>query len=288
MLKNLKAFREKKELLQLPSPFKIVIILNCSICQSPSQEVFKAKILGKYDTPYFQCTSCGFLSPQNPFWLPESYASAITALDIGMLKRNLELREVVTAMLRTYFDPSAKFVDYGGGYGVLVRLMRDRGFDFYRQDIYAENLFAKNFDLADARCEKFELLTAFEVFEHLENPSEAVDEMLKLSDNILFSTELQPIPNPTPNTWWYILPEIGQHISLFSRGALEALAKQKGLSLSTNGKNLHLLSRHKISLPLLFKGLSYHQIAGLYNAILPGRKSLLPKDFDFLRQKLNG
>ena len=271
--------------------------MNCIICPSvldnatagqPAREVFRAKILGKYDASYYQCLQCGFLSLPNPFWLPESYASAITALDIGLLKRNLELREVVTALLRTYFDPSAKFVDYGGGYGVLVRLLRDRGMDFYRQDIYAENLFAKNFDLEDAGTTKFELLTAFEVFEHLENPAEALEKMLQLSDNILFSTELQPTPHPTPDTWWYILPEIGQHISLFSRHSLEVLAKRMGLHLSTNGKNLHLLSKKKIAMPLLFRALSYHQIAGLFNTVLPGRKSLLPQDFDLLRQKLNG
>lgn len=279
--------QENKQCQLLPSPGQNLFILNCSICQSSAKEVFRAKILGKYETPYFQCTQCGFLSPAEPFWLPESYASAITALDIGLIKRNLELREVVTALVKTYFDGSAKFVDYGGGYGMLVRLLRDRGLDFYRQDIYAENLFAKSFDIEDAHCSKFELLTAFEVFEHLENPLEALEDMLKLSDNILFSTELQPVPNPTPDTWWYILPEIGQHISLFSRKSLEALAQSKGLHLSTNGKNLHLLSKRKIGLPLLFRALSYHQIAGLFNALTPGRKSLLPKDFEMLKQKLN-
>ncbi len=262
--------------------------MNCNICHTPAREVFRAKILGKYDAPYFQCPKCGFLSLPDPFWLPESYASAITALDIGLLKRNLELREVVSALVRTYFDASAKFVDYGGGYGVLVRLLRDRGLDFYRQDIYAENLFAKNFDLEDAHADKFELLTAFEVFEHLEDPVATVENMLQFSDNILFSTELQPIPEPRPDTWWYILPEIGQHISLFSRNSLEALAQRMGLYLSTNGKNLHLLSRKKPAMPLVFRALSYHQIAGLFNAVMPGRKSLLPQDFDFLKQKIKG
>lgn len=266
--------------------FKIDKTLNCNICQTTTSEVFRAKILGKYEAPYFQCPECGFLQLSNPHWLAESYGSAITALDIGLLKRNLELREVVCAIVRTYFNASAKFVDYGGGYGVLVRLLRDRGLDFYRQDIYAENLFAKSFDLADAGTTKFELLTAFEVFEHLEDPVLEVEKMLALSDNILFSTELQPIPHPTPETWWYVLPEIGQHISLFSKKSLEALAKRMGLHLSTNGKNLHLLSRKKIAMPLLFRALSYHQIAGLYNAVLPGRRSLLPKDFDFLKRKL--
>lgn len=261
--------------------------MNCNICHAPAREVYRAKILNKYEAPYFQCSACGFISLPDPHWLAESYASAITALDIGLLKRNLELREVVSALIRTYFDPAGKFLDYGGGYGVLVRLLRDRGFDFFRQDVYAENLFAKSFDLENAGTTRFELLTAFEVFEHLQNPAEELEKMLQYSDNILFSTELQPMPNPTPETWWYMVPEVGQHISLFSKASLLALAKRMGLHLLSNGKNLHLLSKQKKQFPLIFKALSYHQIAGIWNGVLPGRSSLLPSDFNRLREGLN-
>jgi Methyltransferase domain len=258
--------------------------MNCKICQTPSTKVFEAKVLYRYDTAYHQCPACGFLQPDTPHWLEEAYHAAITSLDLGLLKRNLELREVVSAVVRTYFRSSGKMLDYGGGYGVLVRLLRDRGFDFYRQDMYADNLFAKHFDLADAGATRFELLTAFEVFEHLEDPVAELEKMLQYSDNILFSTELQPHAHPTPASWWYILPEIGQHISLFSRRSLEVLAERYSLHFYTNGKNLHLLTRKKIPLPLLFKALSYHQISRLYNACLPARPSLLPVDFNRLRQ----
>lgn len=258
--------------------------MNCKICQSPSVKAFETKVLYKYPATYYTCTACGFLQPGTPHWLQESYSSAITSLDLGLLKRNLELREVVAALIRTYFNASGKMLDYGGGYGVLVRLLRDKGFDFYRQDMYADNLFARHFDLEDAGVQKFELLTAFEVFEHLEDPVEEVRKMLEYSDSILFSTELQPHANPTPESWWYVLPEIGQHISLFSRQSLEALARQFKLNLYSNGKNLHLLTRKKIGFPLLFKALSYHQISGMYNHFLIPRKSLLSVDFDRIRK----
>jgi hypothetical protein len=44
--------------------------------------------------------------------------------------------------------------------------------------------------------EKVALLTAFEVFEHLDEPIKDINTMFEQSDNILFSTLL--IPNPTP------------------------------------------------------------------------------------------
>lgn len=268
--------------------------MHCKICAAPARETFRARVLSKYDTAYFQCPACGFLAPEGcEEWLPEAYSSAITSLDLGLLKRNLELREVVAAIVRAFFRPGAKFVDYGGGYGVLVRLLRDRGLDFYRQDVYAENLFAKNFEWTDAGTAQFELLTAFEVFEHLADPAVELQKMLEFSDNILFSTELQPHPNPTPDSWWYILPEIGQHVALFSRRSLAVLAERHGLHFYTNGKNLHLLCRQKleagswkIAAPLLFRALSYHQISRVFNAALPGRRSLLQADFDMIRAKI--
>ncbi len=261
--------------------------MRCKICQTPAHPAFRAQVLGQYDVQYFACPNCQFLAPEDCHrWLPEAYSSAITSLDLGLLKRNLELREVVEAVARTHFNPNGKFVDYGGGYGVLVRLLRDRGLDFYRQDIYAENLFAKNFDLADADTERFELLTAFEVFEHLEDPAAELEKMLSLSENILFSTELQPHAHPNPQSWWYVLPEIGQHVALYSRRSLAELASHMGLNFYTNGKNLHLFSRKPITFPLLFKALSFHQISRVFNVCLPSRTSLLGTDFERLRTQI--
>jgi len=38
---------------------------------------------------------------------------------------------------------------------VYVRLMRDEGYNFYRQDVYCENIFAKSFDVEDLKEKKF-------------------------------------------------------------------------------------------------------------------------------------
>jgi hypothetical protein len=91
----------------------------------------------------------------------------------------------VTALIRLCFPQASRFVDYGGGYGMFVRLMRDKGFDFYRSDKYAKNLFAKQFEASETIS--YDLLTAFEVFEHLVNPTDEVERMLKLSDAIFLA-----------------------------------------------------------------------------------------------------
>jgi len=56
-------------------------------------------------------------------------------------------------------------LDYGGGHGVFVRIMRDFGFDFRWSDCYATNIYARGFE-GDVHL-RHELVTAFEVFEHL-------------------------------------------------------------------------------------------------------------------------
>jgi len=50
---------------------------------------------------------------------------------------------------------------------------------------------------------RYELVSAFEVFEHLVNPLEEIERMLRLSDSILFSTLLVPTPAPGLADWWY-------------------------------------------------------------------------------------
>jgi hypothetical protein len=98
-------------------------------------------MLAKYDVVYFRCASCGFVQTEEPHWLPESYSSAINDVDIGPINRAITSSRLLEGIILTSFDKAGKFVDYGGGHGVLVRLMRDRGFDFYWRDPHCENLF---------------------------------------------------------------------------------------------------------------------------------------------------
>jgi hypothetical protein len=58
-------------------------------------------------------------------------------LDTGIMQRNLYLSKITAFILLLFFDCRKKFLDYAGGYGVFVRLMRDYGFDFYWYDKYA-------------------------------------------------------------------------------------------------------------------------------------------------------
>jgi hypothetical protein len=219
--------------------------MPCKICRAASTPAFTAKILGKYDTVYYRCASCGFMQTEEPHWLKESYASAINEIDLGPVSRAISGAKLIEGLILSSFDKDAKFIDYGAGYGLLVRLMRDRGFDFYWRDLYCENLFAKHF--VGKPGMKFELLTAFEVFEHLDDPLSEIQIMRDLSDNLLFSTLLVPERVKVASDWWYFGPEHGQHIAFYTVPTLQAIANRFSLHLSTDGIGLHLLSQKPIS-----------------------------------------
>ncbi len=262
--------------------------MKCKICASDIEQLFTKKLLSKYNVGYYKCISCDFIQTEDPYWLSEAYNDAITTLDIGLLSRNLHYKPIISNLINLLFKRKKRFLDFGGGYGVLVRLMRDAGYDFYRYDLYCENIFSKGFDLTESNKpdEKFELLTAFEVFEHLEHPLAEIEKMLEYSDSILFSTELVPAKEVNLQTWWYLAPETGQHISFYTKKTLEKIADMYGLNLYTNGYNLHLLTKKNIN-KTLFKVLSSRKFATISLFFYNTRTSLLQSDFDAFRNILN-
>ena len=258
--------------------------MNCKICNNISEKIFITKVLLKFDVTYFQCTNCQFIQTEKPYWLNEAYESAISNLDLGLIYRNYNNQFLVKKLINDLLNKNGKFVDYGGGYGMLVRLMRDSGFDFYRQDYFCENLFSKYFDVTDLPLNtKFELLCAFEVFEHIEDPKVELEKMLSYSDNIIFTTELQPQKNLTPKNWWYFIPETGQHISLFSK---KSLGEKFDLNYQGYNETIHIFSKQKMKFNFKpsFKERILNKIIRMINQ--ENKTSLLYEDFEFIKKKL--
>lgn len=262
--------------------------MECKICNHKSQLLFKAIVLQKYDVSYFKCEHCGFVQTEQPYWLNEAYNNAITDFDIGYVTRNLVYRNIVSSVIRKIFDKRGVFLDYGGGYGLFVRLMRDMGFKYFRQDNYCDNIFANHFDVKDINRNSFDLLTSFEVFEHLEDPLKEIEKMLSYSDSILFSTTLLPVYTIDSSTGWdYFAPEMGQHISFYTSEALSIIAEKYNLNIYTNNKDLHLLTSKKIK----FNWLKYIYIKQqIIDKILKrnfcNKKSLISEDVNLIKKKL--
>jgi Methyltransferase domain len=265
--------------------------MECKICRHETDFLWKARTLGKYEIAYFKCPFCAFIQTEQAYWLAEAYAGAIADTDIGYVTRNLLYSGWVDRIARLSFPDVRRFLDYGGGYGLFVRLMRDRGFEFYRQDLYCENIFARGLDVEDLRSAgdqgRFGLLTAFEVFEHLDDPRAELDRMFGYADSILFSTELQPRhPLKGIDDWWYFAPHMGQHVALYSLRTLEVIAELYGCRIYSDGRSLHLLTRKKLS----FNTVKWVSLTGRAADKILGRnfqhrKSLLTRDLERIQQE---
>jgi hypothetical protein len=255
--------------------------MQCPICEARTELFGRATVLKGYHAEFCRCLSCGFLFAEDPVWLDEAYASAITSSDVGLVDRNLWFSKVAGSIVSILFNANGRFVDFGGGTGLFTRLMRDAGFDWYWFDPSCRNIFAEGYAANIRDGGRYELLTAAELFEHLVDPVQTMADLCKLSSNILFTTRLLPNPPPRLDEWWYYGLEHGQHVSFYTRRSLRMLGEKFGLQLTSNGENLHLFSRKGIS-KMTFKLATSFPVS-LLVARLTSRQSLLPADFERAR-----
>ena len=124
---------------------------KCPICAATMRYAFSAELLIKHQVLFSQCSECYFLQSEEPYWLDEAYADAIAVADTGLVMRNISLAAKLAPLLYLRFDPRAAFVDVAGGYGMLTRLMRDYGFNFYWDDKFCANLLAREIGRASCR-----------------------------------------------------------------------------------------------------------------------------------------
>jgi len=257
--------------------------MKCKICNKCNKRIFNAIILNKYDVEYFYCDSCGFLQIQEPYWLREAYKSPIIVTDTGIIKRNFSFSRISSSVIFFFFNKKEKFLDFAGGYGILTRIMRDTGFDFYWYDKYCDNLFARGYEFENLKNKKIELITSFECFEHFVDPIQEIEEMLEISSNIFFSTLLLPNFVPNPDNWWYYGFENGQHISFYSLRTLNIIASKYNLFLYSDGHNFHLITNKKIS-SIAFKALTKLSYHGLFFFIKYFLTSKTFDDFNYQKE----
>lgn len=262
------------------------VIVQCKVCQSNSDFFGYATILRKYKVNYYKCSRCGFITTEEPYWLQEAYQQPINISDVGLINRNIRLASITKAIICVLFDKRAKFLDYGGGYGMFVRLMRDFGLDFLRYDKFCENLFAKGFDDTLVTKYSYRLVTAFELFEHIHDPVYQAIEIRNMTSNLLFTTEILPDNDnpPVPGNWWYYGLDHGQHISFFTLKSLTILAEQLGLNLYSDHRSIHLLSAKRFP-NILFKALCRYKVASIVGGFFR-TPSLLEQDYKMVVESI--
>jgi len=217
--------------------------LTCRVCADQARFLWRAAPLG-HQVGYYECGSCGYIQTEQPFWLDEAYASPINLTDTGILGRNKDCMERVLITLWLLKARQGRVIDLAGGFGILVRMLRDVGVDARWSDKYAQNLVAKGFEDDGGHAV---LATSFESFEHFIDPVQEMSAMLSRADSLLISTQLAPVPTPPPSAWWYYGLEHGQHIGFFRRQTLEYLASRLNVRVLSDGESFHLFTRSSLS-----------------------------------------
>ena len=232
----------------------------CKICEQPSylfdivdfaktarENLYPRGLVG-VPVLYFKCDSCSFVFTYffddftDEQWRRFVYNEEYAEVDPAFMGVRLALN---ARLIRAYLCASRRAqivgLDFGGGNGVTAALLRNKGWAYDAFDPFGLN------EVKAERIGKYNLCSAFEVFEHLPDPVSSLKSLLDKAAPgrlmIIITTLVHDgfITDELRLTWWYAAPRNG-HVSLFSQAALRALAGRFGLQL-TSSKGTHLLTR---------------------------------------------
>jgi SAM-dependent methyltransferase len=196
--------------------------------------------LSGISVPYNRCVECGFLfTCAFDDWSEAEFKARIYNAEYAAVDPDYaEVRpRASAALVREMFgaDQQRRILDWGGGNGALAAMLRAEGFDAETYDPF-EPRFAQ-------RPEgKFDLVTCFEVLEHVPDPLAGIADIcacLEKDGMVLFSTLLQNANfEKLGMAWFYISPRNG-HVAIFSRDALARAWSPFNVTSFEDG-NLHI------------------------------------------------
>jgi 2-polyprenyl-3-methyl-5-hydroxy-6-metoxy-1,4-benzoquinol methylase len=222
---------------------------SCPVCGAGALErTFSRVVLGRHQADYCECTVCGSLVVPEVDWLAEAYDAERIDPDTGAAQRGIICSVFIRAMRGVgLVRRGGRVLDFGAGNGLLVRLLRDQGFDAWGVDKHAAMAVARDWRLDTIDSEgagPADLVTAIEVFEHLVYPREVLQRMasvLKDDGAILLRTTLYDRTRHDRD-WYYLECSGGQHITLFSRDGIRKLAERCGLRATFLPFGFHMLT----------------------------------------------
>lgn len=190
---------------------------------------------------YFVCADCGFChAPEMCNKPPEWFAEHIYNDDYVKFDPEYKGERAARQARNLIYSYSwarkdIRHLDFGSGDGQLTQRMIKAGFTSEAYDPFVH---------VEAPAGLFNLITCFEVFEHVPDPQRLMRHLasyLAPEGLILASTNVSDGEDIA--TWWYASPRNG-HISLYSKRSLELLAKQHSLEAIVDRNGGHYFYRN--------------------------------------------
>lgn len=201
----------------------------CKVCGQKVRELEDEP----FNTIYLKCTHCGFISLDDRFLVTFDEERA----EYDLHENSIEDQGYVDYLdrfLSVAVDPfikEGKALEFGCGPGpVLAELLSRRGFSV--------NIYDKHYKPDDSAFNQtYDLITATEVFEHLDAPLETLKKLsgvLAKGGVLSIMTSVPPIEDDEFLKWHYRREKT--HISFFTLEALEVLAGACGLEIRYHDK----------------------------------------------------
>ena len=187
---------------------------------------------------YVKCTQCKFVCcPEMYSWDVEKFKHKIYNDDY--IKVDPEYtgersKRMAEWFATKYAKRDSNILDYGAGNGSFALSLHDMG---YNHLVSWDPMWGVEPSMFWAG--RFDVITAFEVFEHTPTPLATLKQMkewLSPGGIIIIST----LVNDThPADFWYIAPRNG-HISCHSKSSLESLFSRAGMSVYHQCESIHI------------------------------------------------
>lgn len=194
---------------------------------------------------YALCDDCDFcFAPEFSAWTLSDFENKIYNAEYVQVDPDyLDARPRAAAenLISTLGEQGTtlRHLDYGGGNGLLSGLLVTSGWNSTSYDPLV------NKGIAVQSLGRFDLITAYEVFEHVPDVADLMLDLSSLLEPegvVLFSTLLSDgqFNFNERLSWWYAAPRNG-HISLFSRHSIAILAQKYGFNFSSFSEGSHAL-----------------------------------------------
>jgi len=266
--------------------------IDCRLCGAPTAFGFARPTDDGGEIRCFVCTACRSLQTEPPYWLDDVYAAAASPsrldLDTSAVARCLFNRIVVALLwkLGGFANGRDRLLDWGGGPGLFVRLLRDVGIDAYVYDKYARNHYATGFVRAEDT--RYSFVTAFEVFEHFPDPATDLEPIFALDPAfLLISTSLFTGQGPD---WAYLGPPKSEHVFFYSEAALALIGRRFGYEVFRMPHAITLFHKPGLSTTRLrwaSRLIAHPHLAEIAFALKP-KWSLADEDSRTIRRRVDG